>query len=144
MISKWYHLNEPVNVCHRNTLVFCTNTLIQILTDSKKQNNCIIFRLLWELFITVKNSTCVQCLFLLQNAHWKSLFSADGDRFTFTICSHFRRTGIVVPLYSHATKSTPITHLITHNTKNHTHTIRPTSSDKTQLFLTQTHAQAHP
>ena len=31
-----------------------------------------------------------------------------GDRFTFTICSYFHRTGIVVPLYSHATKSNSI------------------------------------
>ena len=30
-----------------------------------------------------------------------------GDRFTFTICSHFRRIGIVVPHNSHAIKSTP-------------------------------------
>ena len=37
----------------------------------------------------------------------KNTACGSRGRFTFTICSHFRRTGIVVPLYSHATKSTP-------------------------------------
>ena len=62
----------------------------------------------------------VQCSLLLQNAHKNQSAAVGGDRFTFTICSHFHRIGIVVPLYSHATKSTPIPKII-----------RPTSSDKT-------------
>ena len=37
MISKWYHLNEPINARHRNTLVFTTNTLNQISPDSKNK-----------------------------------------------------------------------------------------------------------
>ena len=38
----------------------------------------------------------------------KNRVIADGDMFTFTICSYFHCIGIVVPLYSHTTKSTPI------------------------------------
>ena len=62
----------------------------------------------------------VQCSFLLQNALRKITVCSSRGRFTFTICSHFRRTGIVVPLYSHATKSTSIpknhsTHLFGQN-----------------------------
>ena len=50
----------------------------------------------------------------------KILFIAVGGRFTFTICSHFHRTGIVVPHNSHATKSNSIpknhsTHLFGQN-----------------------------
>ena len=37
MISKRYHLNELIDVRHRNTLVFTTNTLIQIIADSKNK-----------------------------------------------------------------------------------------------------------
>ena len=61
-----------------------------------------------------------QCSLLLQNAHRKIRLAAVGGKFTFTICSHFHRIGIVVPLYSHATKSTSIpknhsTHLFGQN-----------------------------
>ena len=68
-----------------------------------------------------------QCSLLLQNALRNQLETVGGDRFTFTVYSYFHRTGIVVPHNSHATKSTPIPKII-----------RPTSSDKTQLFPTQT------
>ena len=50
----------------------------------------------------------VQCAYLLQNALRKIRLAAVGGKFTFTICSYFRRTGIVVPLYSHVTKSISI------------------------------------
>ena len=43
MISKRYHLNERICVCHRNTLVFTTNTLIQILADSKNKTLVLFF-----------------------------------------------------------------------------------------------------
>ena len=49
----------------------------------------------------------VQCSLLSQNALRKIRLAAVGGKFTFTICSYFRRIGIVVPLYSHAIKSTP-------------------------------------
>ena len=49
-----------------------------------------------------------ECSLLLQNALRKITVAAVGGKFTFTICSHFRRIGIVVPHNSHATKSTPI------------------------------------
>ena len=77
-------------------------------------------------------------------------YSSRGDRFTFTICSYFRRTGIVVPHNSHVTKSTPTpsyhsnipksfdpplrtkpnypypnSHLNNHNKINYLHTISP-------------------
>ena len=71
-----------------------------------------------------------QCAYLLQNALRKITLAAVGDRFTFTICSYFCRIGIVVPLYSHATKSTSILKIIRH-----------TSSDKIQLFTTQNPTQ---
>ena len=41
------------------------------------------FRLLWELLATVKNSTCSQCAYLLQNAHRKTRLEAVGGVFTF-------------------------------------------------------------
>ena len=76
--------------------------------QTAKTKHLFHFRLFWKILVIVKNSDCGQCLFLLQNAHWNNRLAAVGGVFTFTICSHFRRTGIVVPLYSHATKSTPI------------------------------------
>ena len=50
----------------------------------------------------------------------KNTACSSRGRFTFTICSHFRRIGIVVPLYSHATKFNSIpqnysTHLFGQN-----------------------------
>ena len=47
------------------------------------------------------------CAYLLQNTLRKITLAAVGGKFTFTICSHFHRIGIVVPHNSHATKSTP-------------------------------------
>ena len=108
MISKWYHLNERISVHHRNTLVFTTNTLNQIIADSKNKTLVSFFGYFWSFLLPPK-------IWLAVNVHKyykmhleKSLFSADGDRFTFTIGSYFRRIGIVVPHNSHATKSTPI------------------------------------
>ena len=55
------------------------------------------------------NLTAVNVYFYHKKHVEKHGLQQYGDRFTFTICSHFHRTGIVVPHNSHATKSTPIT-----------------------------------
>ena len=112
---KWQNYDTRTFVRHRNTLVFTTNTLNQTITDSKTKR-LYHFRLLFGLLVTVNNSTCVQCSLLLQNAFRKIRLAAVGGKFTFTICSHFHRTGIVVPHNSHVTKSTRY-HLTTQNTQ---------------------------
>ena len=70
--------------------------------------------------------------------------------FTFTICSHFRRIGIVVPLYSHATNFTPTP---SYHPKSHPHhsthifgqnlTIPYLNSPKNHNKLTQFHTISH-
>ena len=86
MISKRYHTNERITVRHRNTLVFATNTLNQIAANSKNKTLVSFFGCfwdLWKLLVTVNNSACSQCLFLLQNAHRKNGLQQSGDMFTF-------------------------------------------------------------
>ena len=101
--------HKRTNICtpQKYTCIHYKYTYSDI-NRQQKQNTCVIFRLLLGILVTVKNSACSQCSFLLQNAHRKHGLKQDGDMFTFTICSHFHRIGIVVLLYSHATKSTPI------------------------------------
>ena len=103
-----------------------------------------------------------KCLVTVVNVHFyykmhleKSRFAAVGGKFTFTICSYFHRTGIVVPLYSHATKSTSIpknysTHIFgqnltilypnshpkNHNKTDQSHTTIPLSYLTTLIHLT--------
>ena len=86
-----------------------------------------------------------ECSLLLQNALRKIRLAAVGGKFTFTICSHFRRTGIVVPHNSHAIKSTPMP-------KNHsTHAFGqnltipyPNSHHKTHNKTPQFHTLSYP
>ena len=47
------------------------------------------FRLLWELLATVKNSTCSQCAYLLQNAHRKTRLEAVGVYLHFKVLKCF-------------------------------------------------------
>ena len=63
------------------------------------------------------------CIFITK-CTLKTRLEIGRDRFTFTICSHFHRIGIVVPHNSHATKSTPIP----------SHHLKSRSLYSTQLF----------
>ena len=107
-----------------------------------KTKHLCYFRLIFGLLVTVNNSTCSQCSYLLQNAHRKHGLKQEG------IGLHLQFVHIfVVPVqqfHSTHTPQNPLRHyLTTQNTKNHTHSIRPTSSDKTQLFTIQPHSQNH-
>ena len=93
-----------------------------------------------------------KCLVTAVNVHFyykihieKSLFAAVGGRFTFTICSYFHRTGIVVPLYSHATKSTPTPSHHPPNTQNHsTHLVGQNLTISLPKLTTQNHNKTPP
>ena len=81
----------------------------------QKQNTCVIFQLLFGLFITVNNLTRGQCLFLLQNAHRKHSIDGRG------ICLHLQFVNIfTVPVQQFHSTHTPQNplrhHLTTQNT----------------------------
>ena len=73
----------------------------------------------WYYQNAIINLTAVNVHFYYKMHIEKHSLQQYGDRFTFTICSHFHRTGIVVPHNSHATKSTPIPPKIPKNHSTH-------------------------